>query len=203
MYSFSVALLLSSSAIVSGDYCLDQQNFVNMRKDVVHVTLMPPMSFTGQIGHLEHAMAMSLSYRKRQPNHHDVSKPTQVNRKVSYLNGNCTQKVFLSGGNRCTCNCGHSDHSNEQNEIPVIRTSSRKQAEPKSYFRHSDSSTTFNKMSIKSNKAFRFNFNQVLAVMRFPFNCSRMYGTVKFPVWENSYSDILMGFSTSINAAAA
>jgi hypothetical protein len=47
-------------------------------------------------------------------------------------------------------------------------------------------------------------FNRVLSFMKLPFhNRSWFYGSVQFPVWENMYSDILIGFKTSTASAAA
>ena len=64
------------------------------------------------------------------------------------------------------------------------------------------SGITFNKSDHTTNQVFTTGFDQVYLFELVSFNYSWVYGEVKFPVWENSYSGIHKGFITSSAAAA-
>lgn len=189
-YSLSVALLFSTPAILNS---YEQQSVADIEKELA---LLPAMSFLAHIGQTEHAMAISFSLRKRQP--------TQANRNFSSLKSNLTEK----DGKTCY-NCQHSQtdyisyKAKRSFVVKPIKHSGLKLCTSGIPCIMGNDNILQNKTQVMSNKDFSVSFNQVLSFMKFSFNRSWVYRSVKFPVWENSYSGILIGFSTSSAAAAA
>ena len=146
----------------------------------------------GQIGHSEYSLKLSQSVRKRQTKSQDNALEEQDY--TSTLNETMESTSIFNHG---ICgNCG-----------PSVLTLDKLLADQFDYeLRDCILGVTCGRSlndTIDAQKLVT-SFNRVLLFMKLPFhNRSWFYGSVQFPVWENMYSDILIGFKTSTASAAA
>ena len=158
---------------------------------------MPPVSFIGQIGHSEYSLKISQSVRKRQTKlqdnvleKHDYTSALTRNETTASNNifdrdicGNCGSSV-LRVVKQGTFVAGRFGYEIPECILGVTCDTSR--------------NDTIDAQKLVTS------FNRVLSFIKLPFhNRSWLYGAVQFPVWENMYSDILIGFKTSVASAAA
>ena len=190
-YSFSIALLLYTPV------CFSSKD--HLTSTTLDAKSMPPISFIGQIGHSEYSLKISQSVRKRQTKlrdnaleEHDYTsnlirnETTESSRIFNRdICGNCESSVLpLALAKQGTLVAGRFGY-----EIPECMSGVT-------------CDTSLND-TIDAQKLVT-SFNRVLSFIKLPFhNRSWFYGSVQFPVWENTYSDILIGFKTSVASAAA
>ena len=193
-YSLSIALLLTTPACF-----LSKGRFTRQDTPALDAKSIPSMSFMGQIGHSEYSLKISQSVRKRQTGLQDNVLEQGDHTSTLILN-QTTSEPFNDIPNGYICdNCGSSMITLDRkgnfvagqfcSEIPECLLGVT-------------SASPLND-SIDAQKLVA-SFRQVLSFIKLPFhNRSWLYGSVRFPVWENAYSDILIGFSTSTASAAA
>lgn len=159
---------------------------------------IPSMSLVGQIGHSEYSLIISKSVRKRQTKLMEKLLDSQQGEYFSSkLNQTKIAANDISVGNICD--------SCESNRITLDRQDSFMAAWFSSEIPECSSRGWCNPLNDTMDAEMLVNsFNRVLSFIKLPFrNRSWWYGSVRFPIWENSYSDILIGFSTSSASAAA
>ena len=195
-YSLSVALLLSTPACFVNQDSLSQKS-----TPTTDTKSIPAMSFVGQIGHSEYSLKISQSVRKRETRLQGSLLALKTNDLPSVNLNETTELTNHTGiGDGSICgNCG-------TNRITLDRKGSLMTAQFSSPMPERVSGIT---CGLSGNdtvdaQVLVNSLSRVMSFMKLPFhNRSWFYGSVRFPVWENSYSDILIGFSTSCTSAAA
>ena len=155
---------------------------------------IPPLSFLGQIGHSEYSLKISQSVRKRQTGLQENLDSKQNTSSLS----EARVTYDISVGNRCD-RCRPS-------RISLYGDGSLDADWSASLIPECVLEVTCDVALSNTTKTelLGTSFRRVLSFIKLPFrNGSWFYGSVRFPVWENTYSDILIGFSTSSVSAAA
>ena len=160
---------------------------------------IPSLSFMGQIGHSEYSLKISQSVRKRrtrlQENVVDSKKDDYSSTFKLNQTSESTNDIYT--GDICG-NCGLSMITLDRKGTFVA---GRFGSEIPECISRVTCLVPLND-TIDAQKVVT-SFNRALSFIKLPFhNRSWFYGSVRFPVWENTYSDILIGFSTSTAAAA-
>ncbi|XP_028393458.1 protein CNPPD1-like isoform X2 [Dendronephthya gigantea] len=190
-YSLSVALLFSASACFLAKDHHSRQNsraFFSPRSE-------SSTSFMPKIGHSEYSLKISQTVRKRRTrlpgnelnskqDNFNALKPNQTNHTKGDICDQCGSTMMTWGSK------GSFMADRFSSKFPGCVLGSR-------YCDLSLNDTSYDDELLASG------FIRVLSFMKLPFhNRSWFYGSVRFPIWENAYSDILIGFSTSTAAAA-
>ena len=195
-YSLSVAILFYTPVHV----CLSSKGhtFTSQNTSTLDAKSMPPLSFIGQIGHSEYSLRISQSVRKRPTKLQDNA--LEEHEYASTLTRNETTE-YSSIFNQDICvNCGSSVLPLDKQGTFLAGRFGYEIPESMSGVR---CDTSLNDTTVDAQKLVT-GFNRVLSFIKLPFhNRSWFYGSVQFPVWENMYSDILIGFKTSVASAAA
>ncbi|CAB3982389.1 CNPPD1-like [Paramuricea clavata] len=190
-YSLSIALLLSTPICFSS-----KGHQGTPRMDAKSI---PSLSFMGQIGHSEYSLKISQSVRKRRTRLQDdvVDLKKDDHSSTFKLNQTSEPTNDIYTGDICG-NCGSSMITLDRKGTFVA---GRFGSEIPECISRVTCLAPLND-TIDAQKVVT-SFNRVLSFIKLPFhNRSWFYGSVRFPVWENTYSDILIGFSTSTAAAA-
>ena len=180
-YSLSIALLLYTPI------CFSSEDHFTHQDSTVDIKSMPSLSFMGQIGHSEYSLKLSQSVRKRQ-----IKSQDDVLEEKDYTSTLNETMESTSIFDHVICgNCG-----------PSVLTLDKQGTFLADQFDYELRDCI---LGVTCGGSLNdTSFNRVLSFMKLPFhNRSWFYGSVQFPVWENMYSDILIGFKTSTASAAA
>ena len=178
---------------------MKKDNFPHQIIATTDTKSIPSMSFVGQIGHSEYSLKISQSIRKRESG-------LQARVLDMKPGGLSTLKLNQTMELNDDINIGGICGNCASNRITLDSKRSFVTAQFSSPIRECVSGIACSPPGNDTIDAriFMNSFSRVLSFMKLPFhNRSWFYGSVRFPVWENSYSDILIGFSTSCTSAAA
>lgn len=150
-----------------------------------------------KMGHSEYSLKISQTVRKRRTRLPDDSKQDDFNA----LKLNRTRVLSNHGTEGDTCDkCGSTMMTGKSKGSFMVDRFSSKFPGCVSGSRYCDMALND---SSYDDELLAIGLTRVVSFMKLPFhNHSWFYGSVRFPIWENAYSDILIGFSTSTAAAA-